>query len=671
MMRIMDDPIVRPKAAVLARLANDLTDSVSAAYLNAPDQAAGSQPLRKAFEQFGHACAATGTSLEHAMAVAAEALQSLLPLIGGRPSDAATTIAAGIALAAVARSYQTEDRPAPRSESDAAVQVARLDALHQINRASTANAQLSNLLETTVAAVVSATASDACAVFLYDAATDALALRAALGLNPASVGAVVVRAGLGITGQAAQRRTTIVAPFALQHESYLSAPFTGDAVYASQVSVPMVISATDQLIGVLNVLSVEQRHYDADEVAFLETVAGELAITIETARMYNVTDAALRRKIAELGTLQRVSRTVVSSLDLPDVLRLITEAAVELIDAEAAAIFRLPRATKSGADEGVPTIEYRVGETRQIVDEARRDDLVLEVIDSGTARVTDMDYVDGSSRLFCLPLQSARETWGALCLRLPLGAELREDELGLLQAFTDSASLAIENAQLYREARHSVETASTLLQEMHHRVRNNLQTVAALLSIQMRQDPDGASAVPLREAASRIQAIASVHDLLSDESRLNGATLDAIARLVAEEARSTIIQPTLRVTFDIPPSDIEVPSKQATVLALLTNELVANAVNHGFRERTSGVITIRSRREGETAHFEVENDGEHVPDGFDPTRSTGLGMRIVQRLVTSDLHGSFAISSTASGTVARISFPLDPDSVGTRRRVIA
>ncbi|MGI8478080.1 MAG: sensor histidine kinase, partial [Thermomicrobiales bacterium] len=374
-------------------------------------------------------------------------------------------------------------------------------------------------------------------------------------------------------------------------------------------------------------------------------------------RMHGVTDERLRRKIAELGTLQRVSRTVASSLDLANVLRLITEAAVELIDAEAAAIFRLPGESDGSDTDGGLNIEYRVGQSRTIVDEGRRDELVVQVIESGAARISEMDYLDGSSRLYCLPLRSARETWGALCLRLRAGSELTEDELGLLQAFTDSASLAIENAQLYREAQHSVDTASTLLQEMHHRVRNNLQTVAALLSIQIRQDPESDWAIHLREAVSRIQAIASVHDLLSDESRLSGAGVDAIARLVAEEARSTTIPPGLDLTFEIPPSDVALPSRQATVLALLINELVSNAITHGFKGRSRGRISIKTTRTGPVATIEVENDGERVADDFNPGAGTGLGMRIVHRLVTSDLNGAFSIRATETGTLASITFP--------------
>src|SRR5690606_795219 len=113
------------------------------------------------------------------------------------------------------------------------------------------------------------------------------------------------------------------------------------------------------------------------------------------------------------------------------------------------------------AQEWVPMAEYYVGEYRPVVGSSR-DQLVRNVVRSGAPRVEDINYADGSSPVFCLPLRSAREMLGALCLRLRPGTELTEDELGLLQAFSDSASIAIENAQLYQEARHGLETASAL-----------------------------------------------------------------------------------------------------------------------------------------------------------------------------------------------------------------
>ena len=110
------------------------------------------------------------------------------------------------------------------------------------------------------------------------------------------------------------------------------------------------------LVGVINLFTLQRREFSEDEIAFLQTVAGELAIGIENARLYSRTDAQLQRKITELGTMQRVSHTIASTLDLEDVLRLIAEQAVALFNVEAAAIFRFPgvREIRRAADRRLP-----------------------------------------------------------------------------------------------------------------------------------------------------------------------------------------------------------------------------------------------------------------------------------------------------------------------------
>ncbi|MEJ7762617.1 MAG: GAF domain-containing protein [Thermomicrobiales bacterium] len=621
------------------------------------------ESLRDAFTAFGRRTALAGISLEDTMAASTDALQELFERTGGEVSDSGTMLAAGIALAATARSHGAGQSAAAKSFPDPPMpaQLSRLAALHHVNRAVTAHLELTDMLDATVRVVAEATAADACALFLYDAATDSLALRAAVGLNAASVGAVTLRPATGITGQAARERRPVAAPDAHLHETFLAHPGMGDQVYASQLSVPLVLRGVDRLVGVLNILYVARIDFEPDQVAFVETIAGEVTISIENARLYSQTDARLRRKVAELGTLQRVSRIVASTLDLSGVLRLIAEQAVELINADAAAIFRMPHRQGNGPPAEQPTVEHFVGHDRQVVNSSR-DRLVREVVRTGAAQATDIDYIDGSGVVFCLPLRSARETLGALCLRLPTGAQLTEDELGLLQAFSDSASIAIENAQLYQDARHGLETASALLQEMHHRVRNNLQTVAALLSLQLRTAEDAPWATAIREAVSRIQAIAGVHDLLSDERRLAGTTVEVIARHVVDDAVATLIPPDLRVTFAIEPNDVVLPSRQVTVLALLINELITNAISHGFEGRERGTIHVRAERDDASVTVEVTNDGQRIPAGFVPEESTGLGMKIVHRLVTSDLRGTFTIVSDDDlGTVATIRFPIAID----------
>jgi two-component sensor histidine kinase len=647
---------VRTLEQLVVRLLAQLREQIEPASL---DRHLSGHRLRAVFDQLGREACSNGFTLDETMVAAIAALREVFDGVDDL-SDAAITMSAGSALTAVARGFREEQsdfEPLEVRADLASPQVEQLRALHRISRAVTTSVRPAEFLQYSVRVVARVTKSDACAVFLYNDTTDTLGLWAATGLNPASIGALSIIPGEGITGLAAEQRAPIVAADARHHPAWVEAHNFGDSVYASQASIPMMIEEPARLVGVLNVLSIERRDLPSDEIAFLRTVANELAVGVEFSRLRNQTDTRLRQKIAELGTLQRVSRTIASSLSLAEVLPLIAEAAAELINAEAAALYRLPERIPGDDREQIPVIEYRVGVSRRPVDEFGRDAFIQQVIESGVARAAEVEFAGGSNRMYCLPLRSARERWGALCIRLKRGAELSEDELAMLQAFTDSASIAIENAQLYREARNGVETASALLQEMHHRVRNNLQTLAALLSLQIRRTEYEQTAQQLREAAGRVQAIAAVHDLLSDEKRLSEAPIDAIARLVAEQASVTQRPPGLDLEFEIPSTGIVVPSRQATILALLINELVSNAIAHGFRGRESGKIAIEAAQSGGRITVRVTNNGHQLPEGITSATSQGLGLRIVERLAHADLGGSFSIAPAAAGTVAEITFP--------------
>ena len=546
--------------------------------------------------------------------------------------------------------------PAPESANPRTVTLLR--ALNSIGRMASTSSSERAVAEFVTTSVVDVVGGDGCAVFFYQPESERLHGRASVGFSSDRISDIQLSAGEGIVGAAASGRKTIVARDAPSHPAYIAVPFSGEDRFQSQIATPMVTTDTNTLIGVLSLFSIRRRSFDDETVEFLEAIARETAHAVVAVRMRTASEEQLRKKIAELNTLQRVSRVIASSLDLDEVLRSIATASVEIIDAEAAAVFRLPGVTQNGTDDPPLVMGYRVGEIRPLLDESTRTQLVMQVIRTGAARISELDYIGGANPLFCMPLRSARGTMGALCIRLRPDSELSQDELGLLQAFTDTASLAIENAQLYEEARASVRASSTLLQEMHHRVRNNLQTVAALLSLQLRETVSSEAAGALREAVSRVQSIASVHDLLSDEGKLAGATVDAIARLVVDQASMTFIQPPLRVEFDIEHSTVIVSSRQATVLALLINELVANAVEHGFKDRNRGRVSIRASLTANMCCLDIENDGEPLPPTFDLSKSKRLGMRIVERLVTSDLGGQFLMAGTDAGTRVRLLFPL-------------
>ena len=654
-----------PANVPLQSLSDRLSSELAASYdPRATGPIIGGDGLLDGFERFGARIRSADVTLADALAVALQALNSIYDRFGRSIPSADRERAAGLALARVAMAFG-DANAAVRLKQDSGeayidTRHERLAALHRINRAATSNMHSEEMLDIVAEVVKSATKSDASAIFLYDESTGLITLDATNGLNPEAVGTVTLKPGEGIVGRVAVEGILISATNARDHESYLPHPAIGDDRYASQVSVPM-IQGQNRLVGVLDIHSIEPREWDMEELEFLRTVAGELAIAIDNAHIYASTDEQLRQKIEELGTLQRVTRSLTSTLELNDVLRLITQNGLEIAKAEAAAVFRPNRLT--GAND--PIIESRIGTIRVLKDVRQRNEAISRVFQTGATVRETLDYEDGLADLYCMPLRTARDTVGAIAYRLDAGSPIPTEQVGLLQAFADSAAMAIENADLYTSAIHGLETQRTLVQEMHHRVRNNLQTVAALLSLQIRRADNEPWAVEIREAVSRIQAIAAVHDLLSDPRRFTGATLDKIARLVAEDAHSTLIPPTLKVTFDIEPTDLRIPSKQATIMSLLINELAANAISHGFKDRTTGYVRIRAWEEDGDAIVEIFNDGKKVPEGFDPSQSQGLGMRITHRLVTSDLRGTFTITSADDGTFAEIRFPIAAETDGT------
>lgn len=602
----------------------------------------------------GVAAAEAGLTLDETIAAAS---QAMLPRDLGFGSSDFQTL--GQMLAAITEGYSisrgTERQGTASCETLDSPLLSRLNALHRISRSATTTTSSTEYLSQSVEVIRDVTNADAITVFVFDRPTNSLTLSGQHGFDPALVGAMSIRGDRGIIGKVVANGKAVFASDVGDHPEWFPSPVLRDESYQAQASIPMTLANPDRMVGVLTLWMRRPHEFDDDERAFLKDVGAELAIGVEYTQLHSLTDERLRRKIIELGTLQRVSRTVASALDLNDVLRFVSESAVELTNAESAAVFRVSAHDKEEASS--PLVEYRVGTSRQVADQASRDALLNDVIHSGSARAVDMDYIDGSSILYCMPLSSARERWGALCVRLKSGMEVTEDDLALLQAFTDTASIAIENAELYEDARRSAETASTLLQEMHHRVRNNLQTVAALLSLQLRQVEGSEAERHLQDAIGRVQAIASVHDLLSDETRLSGATIDAIAQLVADELKVTMIPPSTCVSFAIEPTDIVVPTKQATVLALLFNELISNSIEHGFAGKAKGTIAIRTWKVGNLVSIEVENDGNALPAKFDPNARAGIGLRIIQRLVESDLKGEFVMEAGEASTIARMVFP--------------
>lgn len=189
-------------------------------------------------------------------------------------------------------------------------------------------------------------------------------------------------------------------------------------------------------------------------------------------------------------------------------------------------------------------------------------------------------------------------------------------------------------SELRRRERELI-TKDATIREIHHRVKNNLQTVAALLRLQARRMTVPEAREALEEAMRRVSTIALVHDSLSqtlDEEVEFDVMVGRALRLAADVASAGVSVRTIqRGEFGL------IPAQTATPLALVLTELVTNAVEHGLSGQTGGTVEIRAERTGQHLRVDVLDDGMGLGDSGSP--SSGLGTTIVRTLVSNELQG--------------------------------
>ena len=209
---------------------------------------------------------------------------------------------------------------------------------------------------------------------------------------------------------------------------------------------------------------------------------------------------------------------------------------------------------------------------------------------------------------------------------IPLRRE--SDYLGALVLVRDVTDLRRQEKALL--------TKDSTIREIHHRVKNNLQTVAALLRLQARRIDEPAGRAALAEAVRRVGAIAVVHETLSQQEG-EDADFDEVADRVIALTRELAIETEVSRTGSagLLPADVVTP------LAMGIAELLSNAVQHGVSDSaTNRMVTLSLERTDRRLTVEVADNGNGLPADFDPNSSSGLGLKIVKTLVTEELSGA-------------------------------
>jgi two-component sensor histidine kinase len=218
------------------------------------------------------------------------------------------------------------------------------------------------------------------------------------------------------------------------------------------------------------------------------------------------------------------------------------------------------------------------------------------------------------------------------------------------------ALVLIRDVTELRRRERELLTKDATIREIHHRVKNNLQTVAALLRLQARRlnNPEGQEA--LNEAVRRVGSIAIVHEILAQMPEEMVEFDDIADRVIAMTAEVALAQVAIKRvgSFGV------LPAAVATPIAMVLTELLQNAVEHGFAH-SSGNVQVLVSRDADRLEFTVADDGKGLPEDFDLEATGSLGLQIVRTLVVGELSGRLGVARRDSGgTEVNLSIPVQP-----------
>jgi two-component system, sensor histidine kinase PdtaS len=552
---------------------------------------------------------------------------------------------------------------APRTLTEAEARIAELTTqleeksaevalLHEVISKVAAAPSTEAMLQFIAEIAVRVTGTESSSIYVFDTTRQHLVLKAVHEAPHGLVGRLALDIGEGITGWVARE----LLPVALESEAYRdprfkSLPDLRDQQFHSFLSVPMI--AQNEFIGVLNVKSREPHPYSPRTVALLESVASQAAAAMQGMRLQE----SMNVQSTQLSAISEVSRTITKNMYLEEILQLIVAMTARTFQFKICSIMLLDedrreliiKATQSKSRDYVNKPPLKVGES--IAGRAVQEGRVLTILDvkrTPEYRFPDIAEKEGLCSMVCVPLFSRERTVGVLNCYTERPKVFSDEEIDSLRTMANQAAIAIENAKLM--------VRSAIIQEMHHRVKNSLQTVASLLRIQMNRKGEGSVEEMLRESINRIISIASVHDLLAKEE-LDQVNLREVAQTILTLTGRSLLRPGQQIAMTVTGDEVLLPASKASSLALVLNELVHNALEHGFERREQGSLEVRVRREDGTVTVQVINDGEPVPSGFDAKQSESLGLQIVETLAQNDLGGRFSLSTTDL-TRAEVTFGL-------------
>lgn len=522
-------------------------------------------------------------------------------------------------------------------------------ALREIARSLSSAVDLDTTLDLIVRKTTEVMQVDSCTIYLLDPGRDILRLQASTGLAHRALGRATLRVGEGMTGHAVLRSEPVYATKAQHDPHYKPVEEAEETGFQSLLAVPMLIETRP--MGAINVQTKHPHEFTLAEVELLRLIADLAAGALSKAELYD----HQKRQLEELQLLARLSEAVNTPQYLDDMLNVVTKMAAQTLNAAVCSLFLLNEAgthleLRSARQEQThysprPPLPLGEGVIGQVATQGAPI-YIAQVQDDPRYLGKERAKAEGLVSMLAVPLQVRGRVMGVLTCYTHQRREFTEEQQTLLLTLANQTALAIENAQLV--------TNAAVIREMHHRIKNNLQTVAMLMRLQMSDAHKLTTAEVLELNISRIQSIAAVHEVLSHKGFRLVDVRDVITR-IAHMTQKSMTHPNQEITIDVFGQTIDLPSQAATALALVVNELILNALEHGLAQQPTGRVEISLGRSQTELIVLVRDNGRGLPAG--ETFQKGLGLEIAETLVKEDLQGQLKFNRLSHGTEVSIRVP--------------
>lgn len=407
--------------------------------------------------------------------------------------------------------------------------------------------------------------------------------------------------------------------------------------FTSVMVVPLV--ARERVLGVISFVSAELGHnYSDEDLKLAQRLAHRAALAVDNALLYRAAQEEISQRARTEEALQESEARY----------RTLTNAVSQLIwmnDAQGNSVYFNEQweqyvGVETLESGSVPMMDFVHPDDRDAVVAAREEGMRLGQAYESRCRL--LRY-DGVWRWHMARVVPIRDRSGKVQSWIGAAMDIHEMQMLMEQLTTRQMEVEQLNEQLRRA-----------MTETHHRVKNNLQIMAAMIDMQVLDADTTVPVNELRRLNRHIRTLAVIHDLLTQKAREDGRAEELSARAMLLQLVPMLQQIAGGKQVESRLDDVHLSSRQATSLALVTNELISNALKHG-NERIQVVFDVRDG----TASLEVCDDGPGLPPDFDPTAYANTGLELVENLSAWDLDGRAIYSNRPEGgACVRIEFPV-------------